>query len=565
MSNKFGFVKVSIFIITVFVFFAPKITRATFVPTSTNPSHIYDVLNGNNFDISDPEHGYINGLQTQEMPACDENNWQYSPYYSSVGWPAGVSAFDESKYIEFSYPNLNFSTSTKIRNVKIYANYYLDYFLASGTKFEIYDGEKYVSFPTPTPIHYGCGSGILATIDASSTLFKPDQFNNLKIRFLVYRGAPLKSYYRVITDNEYLNVAFDYEIPHDPPVADMINLQSNFVDSSFKINLTGTSTYGNPLTFNVVKNPSKGDLSSTSTDGQITYNPHGKELGSDSFDFVAYDGTSYSATSTVNINLVAGTTTSFSFISDAVTSTVGSSTLLKVSARDQFGNLVSSDNSTVINFSSDTGTTTDQSIMLNAGEATTTGTSATSGIITFTAGNNSTTTSISVNFVNLAPVPPSNPIASILPGTYNSPQSVTFSNSENSDIYYTTNGATSTCLTSNKYNNAILIDSSETINAIACDNFGQSSGVVTFVYVINNIPAPVYSSGGGGGSYYAPSIQITTSTALYGDLNNDGKIDIFDINIVFAHWGENYKPADFNNDATVDIFDFNYLMAHWSI
>jgi hypothetical protein len=49
-----------------------------------------------------------------------------------------------------------------------------------------------------------------------------------------------------------------------------------------------------------------------------------------------------------------------------------------------------------------------------------------------------------------------------------------------------------------------------------------------------------------------------------GDVNNDGFVDIFDVNLVSAHWGETGPVGDANNDMTVDIFDVNLISANWS-
>ncbi len=48
-----------------------------------------------------------------------------------------------------------------------------------------------------------------------------------------------------------------------------------------------------------------------------------------------------------------------------------------------------------------------------------------------------------------------------------------------------------------------------------------------------------------------------------GDVNFDGVVDIFDINVVSAHWGESGPTGDANGDMMVDIFDVNLISAHW--
>lgn len=55
-----------------------------------------------------------------------------------------------------------------------------------------------------------------------------------------------------------------------------------------------------------------------------------------------------------------------------------------------------------------------------------------------------------------------------------------------------------------------------------------------------------------------------------GDANNDGKVDIFDFNILMIQWGKIIPDtmnniADFDKDGLVGIFDFNILMVHWFV
>ena len=49
-----------------------------------------------------------------------------------------------------------------------------------------------------------------------------------------------------------------------------------------------------------------------------------------------------------------------------------------------------------------------------------------------------------------------------------------------------------------------------------------------------------------------------------GDVNFDGVVDIFDINLVSAHWGESGPTADANGDGAINIFDINLISANWT-
>jgi hypothetical protein len=56
-------------------------------------------------------------------------------------------------------------------------------------------------------------------------------------------------------------------------------------------------------------------------------------------------------------------------------------------------------------------------------------------------------------------------------------------------------------------------------------------------------------------------------TEMLGDVNHDGLVDIFDVNVVSDHWGDSGAPGipgDANRDGVVDIFDVNLISDHWS-
>lgn len=52
--------------------------------------------------------------------------------------------------------------------------------------------------------------------------------------------------------------------------------------------------------------------------------------------------------------------------------------------------------------------------------------------------------------------------------------------------------------------------------------------------------------------------------ATPGDLNEDGRVDIFDVAIVSNHWGESGPDGDANEDGVVDIFDVALISNHWN-
>ena len=70
-------------------------------------------------------------------------------------------------------------------------------------------------------------------------------------------------------------------------------------------------------------------------------------------------------------------------------------------------------------------------------------------------------------------------------------------------------------------------------------------------------------SAGVGTTFYLDLIQLSAMTPL-GDLNFDGQVNIFDVNLVSQHWGESGPTADGNGDMMVNIFDINLISANWT-
>ncbi len=61
---------------------------------------------------------------------------------------------------------------------------------------------------------------------------------------------------------------------------------------------------------------------------------------------------------------------------------------------------------------------------------------------------------------------------------------------------------------------------------------------------------------------FLPKLLVTFD-AVPGDVNFDGLVNIFDVNLVSAHWGEGGPAGDANGDLMVDIFDINLISANW--
>ncbi len=85
-----------------------------------------------------------------------------------------------------------------------------------------------------------------------------------------------------------------------PPVADAQSLNT-WRNQPLSITLTGSDADGNPLTFEVVANPSHGLLSGDAPD--LVYTPDPGYIGADSFTFKAWDGLAYSEAAVVSIQV----------------------------------------------------------------------------------------------------------------------------------------------------------------------------------------------------------------------------------------------------------------------
>ena len=79
-------------------------------------------------------------------------------------------------------------------------------------------------------------------------------------------------------------------------------------------------------------------------------------------------------------------------------------------------------------------------------------------------------------------------------------------------------------------------------------------------------PSSSGGGGGGGGGYTPPPTPVVKGTTTTdSDIDGNGKIDVFDFNLLIVNWGNNptNKNADLDNNGKVDVFDFNLLMVNW--
>jgi PEP-CTERM motif len=105
-----------------------------------------------------------------------------------------------------------------------------------------------------------------------------------------------------------------------------------------------------------------------------------------------------------------------------------------------------------------------------------------------------------------------------------------------------------------------VFDAVETPVGISYDDGPQ----VAYIAHTFNSPLPA--------TFPAPSLYtgqafnyyLVGETTISGDANYDGLVNIFDINLVSAHWAETGPAGDVNGDAIVNIFDINLISANWT-
>jgi hypothetical protein len=90
---------------------------------------------------------------------------------------------------------------------------------------------------------------------------------------------------------------------NDAPVANSTSVSTS-VNNSVAVALSATDVDGNPLTYTILSNPSKGTLSGTAPN--LTYTPGTGNTGSDSFTFKVNDGTVDSGIATVSLSISVG-------------------------------------------------------------------------------------------------------------------------------------------------------------------------------------------------------------------------------------------------------------------
>ncbi|MHB8134650.1 MAG: Ig-like domain-containing protein [Anaerolineaceae bacterium] len=104
-------------------------------------------------------------------------------------------------------------------------------------------------------------------------------------------------------DSNIATISITVTAVNDAPVANNLTI-GTAVNQSVGIVLTGTDVENDPLTFSVVVTPIHGNL--TGTAPNLIYTPANNFSGSDSFTYLANDGTDDSTAATVNITVSSG-------------------------------------------------------------------------------------------------------------------------------------------------------------------------------------------------------------------------------------------------------------------
>ncbi|MFH1230530.1 MAG: hypothetical protein V1709_03440 [Planctomycetota bacterium] len=106
----------------------------------------------------------------------------------------------------------------------------------------------------------------------------------------------------------------------------------------------------------------------------------------------------------------------------------------------------------------------------------------------------------------------------------------------------------------------------KTANTITFTIYSGQTVYGIFGSVLAQSPPTGSSGTTGGGATGGGGVGGAETTYRIGDSNRDGKIDIFDFNLLMVNWGNNPDNllTDLDNNGKIDIFDFNLLMVNWT-
>jgi hypothetical protein len=77
--------------------------------------------------------------------------------------------------------------------------------------------------------------------------------------------------------------------------------------------------------------------------------------------------------------------------------------------------------------------------------------------------------------------------------------------------------------------------------------------------------AKAYDAAGNNASSAAVNMTVTSvADSGTGDINGDGRVNVFDLSILNSKWGQNYPSADLNKDGVVGVADLSILLSNWN-
>lgn len=100
-------------------------------------------------------------------------------------------------------------------------------------------------------------------------------------------------------------------------------------------------------------------------------------------------------------------------------------------------------------------------------------------------------------------------------------------------------------------------------------NGGLTNGVAYYYafYSYDGVPnysAPVFVSAQPIAGKETIEVPRDTSVKLIGDLNKDGKVNVFDLSILLSNWKKTKPEYDLNGDNTISIFDLSIMLSNWT-
>ncbi len=127
-------------------------------------------------------------------------------------------------------------------------------------------------------------------------------------------------------------------------------------------------------------------------------------------------------------------------------------------------------------------------------------------------------------------------------------------------VTMTANATDNVAVTKVEFYNGTTLLASDTSSpySYAWNTTGQTAGS-------KSLTAKAYDAAGNTRTSATATLNLTsTSTAVPGDANGDGRVNALDLSILISHDGQNYPPADFNKDGTVGAADMAILLSRWT-